>query len=80
MSTRAAITGLCAILVLGLFASPGFAQKGTRASPPVQVSGFKYKYIASRRIHMNLCASKACSPGSKVSYIIYAPNPNPQFF
>lgn len=63
-----------AFVVLG----PSIAQKPSK-DPPVAISGFEYQFIASRKIHMNVCKRASCAVGSRVSYITGGPNPNPDF-
>ena len=56
------------------------AQDGTdgKSAPPFAVGGFRYQHIPPRT-QMNICESAICTPGSKVSYIIFAPDPDPSF-
>jgi hypothetical protein len=49
-----------------------------KSGPPVTIGGFRYEHLPPR-IHMNICEAEACTPGSKVSYVFYAPNPEPSF-
>lgn len=47
--------------------------------PPISISGFKYSYHETGGIHMNVCEGENCVPGSKVSYTLHAPEPEPDF-
>ena len=81
----------CALLMLVVLGMSGCNAVGTASpsgtsttagaapvsSPPVGISGFEYKYIPDGRIHMNLCKTPACVPGSKVSYTFFGPVANP---
>lgn len=49
------------------------------SEPPVTIGGFEYRFIPKGQIHMNLCRADSCGPGSKVSYVLYAPVENPDF-
>ncbi len=64
-----------AILVCSLYAQPVLSQD----SPPVGIGGFHYQYHSENHVHMNVCQAEECVPGSKVSYILYPPEKDPDF-
>lgn len=47
-------------------------------NPPVSISGWRYS-LTPPKVHMNVCEADACTPGSKVSYILYPPSPGYNF-
>lgn len=57
--------------------------RAAQEGQPVTVPGFAYERLDgganSSPVHMNTCEAKACTPGSKVSYRIYASNPQHSF-
>jgi hypothetical protein len=80
----------CAVLLGFLGATSGQAQeqpeaKGLEARPPFKIGGFRYLYLPPKvemnrpRTYMNICESATCTPGSKVSYVFFAPTPEPSF-
>lgn len=47
-------------------------------NPPFTVSGWRYQ-LMNNNIHMHICASSLCEPGSKVSYVVMPPMKNAPF-
>lgn len=57
---------------------PKAAGPGRAAAPPVTVPGFRYDRFPPQT-HLNTCTDAKCGPGSKVSYILFPPDPKPDF-
>lgn len=54
------------------------AGPGRAAAPPVTVAGFRYERFPPQT-HLNTCTEAKCGPGSKVSYLLFPPDPKPDF-
>jgi len=76
---RNCMAALLAFLIAGLSSQHSFAQNASPQKPPVTISGFEYQFLQKGEIHMNVCRHQQCIPGSKVSYIVYAAEENPDF-
>jgi hypothetical protein len=62
---------------IGVLVAPvARAQDRPMAKPPFAVGGFRYQHMPPNT-HMNICEAAACTPGSQVSYILFAPSPPP---
>ncbi len=70
---------LFVLVAVGLPTPPAWAQDAKQSKPLFSVDGFDYQFIPRGRIHMNVCQQTSCVPGSRVSYTLYAPEPNPSF-
>lgn len=70
---------LFALIMLAVSTQYTLATDGENLEPPIKIRGFEYTYVARGQIHMNICRDAGCVPGSKVSYTLYAPDPNPDY-
>lgn len=54
-------------------------QPDTYEQPPVTFSVYDYSYLPGPKMHVNTCQVAECGPGSKVTYMMFAPTDEHDF-